>query len=158
LLYLTPEGIDWDLRGFLDALEGDDAASIVNACEFYGGDLLADIGASSPEFEEWLSEQRECLRRSMIERLTSALDGGATLSSAVRSLCARRLLTIDPCNERAYQTQMTEAAEQGDHARLHYLFERCERQLMSEFGVGSSDDTRALYSRLSQSLNSHPPQ
>lgn len=157
LVYLMPDGIDWDLREFLDALESEDEASIVSACEFYGGDLLADIGASSPEFEEWLSEQRERLRGTLIEKLAGALGDDTILSPAARSLCARKLLAVDPCNEQAFQTLMTEAAEQGDHARLRHLFERCERQLMNEFGVGSSAGTRGLYSQLSRNLHSHPP-
>lgn len=156
LVYLTPNGIDWDLHEFLDALDGDDEASIVSACELYGGDLLADIGASSPEFEEWLSDQRERLRGALIEKLVGAL-GDMVLSPAGRGLCAHKLLAIDPCNEQAFQILMTEAAEQGDHARLHHLFARCERQLMNEFGVGSSDGTRGLYSQLSRNLHSHPP-
>lgn len=157
LVYLTPEGIDWDLREFLGALEGDDVASLVRVCELYGGDLLADIGASSAEFEEWLSGQRERLRGALIERLMSALDAGEALAPAIRSVCAHKLLAVDPYNERAFQTLMTEAAEQGDHARLRHLFERCERQLMAEFGVASSADTRGLYAQLSLGMNSHPP-
>ena len=157
LVYLTPDGIDCDLRGFLDTAEGDDVEALVSACELYGGELLADIGASSAEFEEWLAGQRERLRSGLIERLTGALNDGAGLSPAMRSLCAHKLLGVDPCNERAFQALMTEAAEQGDHARLRHLFERCERQLMSEFGVGSSADTRGLYAELSRGLGSPPP-
>jgi DNA-binding SARP family transcriptional activator len=156
LVYLMQHGIDWDLHDFLDALDGDDEASIVSACELYGGDLLADIGASSPEFEEWLSDQRERLRSALIEKLVGAL-ADSSLSPPARGLCAHKLLAIDPCNEQAFQILMTEAAEQGDHARLHHLFARCERQLMNEFGVGISDGTRGLYSQLSRNLHSHPP-
>jgi DNA-binding SARP family transcriptional activator len=156
LVYLMPHEIDWDLPELLEALEGDDEASIVSACELYGGDLLADIGASSPEFEEWLYDQRERLRGTLIEKLVGALCD-VSLSAAARGLCAHRLLAIDPCNEQAYQRLMTEAAEQGDHARLHNLFERCERQLMNEFGVGSSAGTRGLYSELARNLPSLPP-
>lgn len=157
LVYLMPDGIDWDLREFLDALDGEEEASIVAACESYGGDLLADIGESSPEFEEWLSGQRERLRGTLIERLVGALGDDTILSPAARTLCAHKLLAVDPCNEQAFRTLMTEAAEQGDHTRLRHLFERCERQLMTEFGVGISAGTRGLYSQLSRNLHAHPP-
>lgn len=157
LVYLATEGIDWDLRDFLDALEGDDEASLTRACDLYGGELLADIGAASAEFEEWLSEQRETLRSPFVDRLTAALHDGAALSPAARSVCARKLLTLDPCNEQAFQVLMTEAAGQGDLARLQHLFERCERQLMNELGVGTSDDTRGLYSQLARDLHAHMP-
>lgn len=157
LVYLTPEGIDWDLAGFLEALDGDDEPSLTKACELYGGELLAEIGASSAEFEEWLSEQRETLRSPFIEKLTAALAEDSGFSPAGRSLCARKLLALDPCNEQAFQALMTEAAEQRDIARLQHLFERCERQLKNEFGIGSSDDTRGLYAQLSRNLGLHMP-
>lgn len=157
LVYLMPDDVGWDLRDFLLAIEGDGEASIVAACEAYGGDLLADIGASSPEFEEWLSEQRERLRGVLIEKLTGALGEDSILSPAARSLCAHKLLAVDPCNEQAFRALMADAAEQGDHSRLRHLFERCERQLMNEFGVGISAGTRGLYSQLSRNLHSHPP-
>ena len=157
LVYLTPESVDWDLRDFLDALESDDEGALTRACELYGGELLADIGGSSVEFEEWLSEQRERLRSPFIEKLTAALQDEAALSPAERGPCARKLLTLDPCNEQAFQTLMTEAAEQGDLARLQHLFERCEPQLMNEFGVGISSDTRGLYSELARNLHARTP-
>lgn len=157
LIYLAPNAVEWDLHEFLDALQGEDEASIVGACHSYGGDLLADIGASSPEFEEWLLEQRERLRSALIDKLTGALGSEKKLSPAARALCARKLLSVDPCNELAFQTLMTEAAEQGDHARLHHLYRRCQRQLRDEFGVGISDGTRGLYSQLSRGLAAAPP-
>lgn len=149
LIYLVHYEVEWDLPRFLAALEGNDQESILRACEFYSGDLLADIGPSSEEFEEWLSDQRDRLRSRLIEKLSAAINGDIDMTLGGRSLCARKLLTLDPCNEQAFQVLMIEAAEHGDHARVHELFERCERELMNEFGVRSSADTLGLYMQLS---------
>lgn len=157
LVYLMPEGMDWDLRGFLAALEGRDEESLTQACALFAGDLLADIGGASVEFEEWLSEQRENLRMLLAEKLAAALQDDAALSPTGRGQCARKLLTLDPCNELAFQTLMTEAAEHGDLTRLQHLFERCERLLMNEFGVDMSADTRGLYFELARGIHAHAP-
>lgn len=150
LIYLVMDGVEWDLPKFLFALDCTDEQAIVRACELYSGDLLADIGASSDAFEEWLSEQRDRLRSAYIDKVGGAIAGEVEMTAGARSRCARKLLAIDPCNEQAYQALMMEAADHGDIARVHELFERCERQLMSELGVRSSAGTRGLYSQLAR--------
>ncbi|KFB09259.1 AfsR/SARP family transcriptional regulator [Nitratireductor basaltis] len=155
LVHLTPSPVAWDLEDFLNACDHYDEQSLLVLCSSYGGDLLADIGASSTEFEDWMQEQRSRLRGQLLAQLSRALDD-EEISPETRTVCARKLLTVDPCNERAFQVLMEEAAHNGDMMRLQQLYERCERQLMNEFGVRSSSDTRQLYARLANG-GLHPP-
>lgn len=147
LVYVEPDQIAWDLRSYLSACRNYDEVSLNLLCSTYGGELLADIGASSAEFEDWMQEQRSSLRGQLLAQLSRALEDNS-LSSETRTNCARKMLTVDPCSERAFQVLMKEAADNGDLLRVQQLFERCERQLMNEFGVRSSSDTRQLYMRL----------
>ncbi len=148
LVFLVPDRVDWDLRNFLAASDTYNEASLATLCSTYGGDLLADISASSAEFEDWMQEQRSRLRGQLMAQLARALDDNK-ISTELRTNCARKMLTVDPCNERAFQVLMEEAAGNGDLLRVQQLYERCERQLLNEFGVRSSSDTRQLYMRLS---------
>lgn len=148
LVRLDPDGVEWDLRGLLQALDDDDEAAIAEVCRLYSGDLLADLPDSGAEFEEWLSEQRVLLRERVINKLIGALDSLSNFSSQLRSHSARKLLTVDPGNECAFQFLMREAAEHGDYARLRQIYAKCERYLMNEFGVSSSHQTRSLYMQL----------
>lgn len=148
LVYLNLDDVQFDLHEFLLTLESDDEAMIVQACDLYTGDLLSDISASSAEFEDWLSAERDMLRNLYIDRIVGALNGDTDLSAGSRGYCARKLLSVDPYNEQAFRILMIEAADNGDFARLRQIYERCEHRLMSELGVSSSSHTKSLYSQL----------
>lgn len=148
LVHVDPSHLSWDLAEVVDALDGNDGAAVAALCKFYGGDLLSDIAESSEEFEDWLSEQRAQLRDAMVEKLVCALDGTIHVSPSLRLACARKLLTIDASNEQAFRLLMTEAAENGDYARVRQIFQRYERNTMEEFGVAGSPHTRALFKQL----------
>lgn len=148
LVRLDVSGIEWDLYELLKALSGEGEVALADVCRLYNGDLLADIPESGAEFEDWLTEQRVLLRESVIAKLAESLGAGGTLSSQLRSKCARKLLSIDPGNEQAFQTLMREAADNGDYARLRQIYAKCEQYLMKEFGVAISHKTRSLYAQL----------
>ncbi len=148
LVHVDPSRLNWDLATVIKALKGNEPADISLLCEYYGGDLLADIAESSEPFEDWLAERRAQLRESVIEKLELALVGAIEVSPALRTSCAHKLLTIDASNEQAFRLLMMEAAKQRDFARLQQIFQRYERNLMEEFGVVGSAHTRALYAQL----------
>lgn len=148
LVRLDVNGIDWDLYDLLKAISGTDEPSMDEVCRLYSGDLLADIPESGAEFEDWLTEQRVLLRESVVTKLAESLAAGATASPQLRSKCARKLLSIDPANECAFQYLMKEAADHGDYARLRQIYAKCEQYLMKEFGVAISQQTRSLYAQL----------
>lgn len=148
LVRLDVNGIEWDLYDLLKALASNDGAALADVCRLYSGDLLADIPESGAEFEDWLTEQRVILRESVVTKLVESLAAGATVSSQLRSKCARKLLSIDLGNEFAFQYLMKEAADHGDYARLRQIYAKCEQYLMKEFGVAISHQTRSLYALL----------
>lgn len=148
LVRLDVNGIEWDLYDLLKALSRSDEAALADVCRLYSGDLLADIPESGAEFEDWLTEQRVLLRESVVNKLADCLVGPATISQQLRSKCARKLLSIDPGNEGAFQYLMKEAADHGDYARLRQIYAKCEQYLMKEFGVAISHQTRSLYAQL----------
>jgi len=157
-VFLAPApGVRWDLVELLAGLDGPGTRTPLELARIYGGDLLPDLGESAPEFEDWLTLNREYLRGRLIERLTWAISDHGPTGDGDRLACAQRLLTIDPCNEQAYRVLMIKAAEAGNLQRLHGLYEQCEQRLHEQMGVRASAEIHALYSSLLQSLTSRVP-
>ncbi|NJS15146.1 MAG: hypothetical protein HC788_11675 [Sphingopyxis sp.] len=130
---------------------GRNAAS--EMCRRYTGELLSNLNDGGSVFEEWLVEQREEMRGMLIDRVTEVFDAHDALADPKAVSCARHLLAIDVANEPAFRILMLEAAHKSDPARLHQLYERCEREMHREFGVSVSSQTRELYERLAGKLN-----
>jgi DNA-binding SARP family transcriptional activator len=143
--------IGWDLRDFL--------VLIANKTEDvslgrYPGDLLADLDDTGPDYEDWLSEQRNGLRARFIDRLAEGLTSPswARKSASARGALAHEILAVDPCNEEAYRVLMMEAAANRNAARLEQIFQKCESELRSELGIPISLETRTLYVGLMRTL------
>ncbi len=137
-----------DLRDVMEVLQTGASSHPLALVHAYKGELLADIGTSSPAFEEWLSETRERLNTEVADQLRSVLTSAHSVSPQNKSACARHLIKLDPCSEEAYMYLMREAAEQGNLSRVQSLFESCMRNLRNELGVPASDSLLNLHSEL----------
>ena len=114
------------------------------AAQLYEGDFLAD-----DPYAEWAGETREYLRMAAIEAqcrqvaLYAARDDHGTAS-----LVARRVLSVDPCNEPVHRQLMLSYARSGqDHLAL-LQFHRCREALWAAFRIGPAPETVALYESL----------
>lgn len=122
----------------------------VRLCKLYDGDLLADLGGSSEDFEDWLSSQRNELLLKAVDGIASGIQPDSPLSHADRALCARRLLELDPYREDALCVLMEEAAERRHLGRVSQLYTSMRTMLADELGVEPSPETRAFYQSLMQ--------
>src|SRR2546430_466057 len=99
-LGVSEEGLGCDVREFETALE---AGRAEQALELYGGGLLNGLHVSGvPEFERWLDEERERLRRRACEAaqlLTERETAAGNQVGAAR--WARRLTELSPFDETA---------------------------------------------------------
>jgi DNA-binding SARP family transcriptional activator/tetratricopeptide (TPR) repeat protein len=108
------------------ALRSGDQQALASAVSTYAGDLLpADI------YEEWLDARRQHLRLRQAD--------------ALRQLGRwEDLVALDPTDEEAHVRLMTSLATAGDvHGALRQ-FERLDKALASELGVGPGAAARAL--------------
>lgn len=107
-----------------------DAAGAARAADAYGGPLLPD-----DLYEQWTQDERDRLRilYARLLRLTGRWE---------------ELLTEDPADEEAHLALIRRHAGQGErHAALRQ-FERMDRSLRREHGVGPSAEALACVARL----------
>ncbi len=122
-----------------------DASSDVLA----GVDL--DIGG---EMAAWLSRRREragaLARQGLIDRLGAA-EGRADWPHALD--LAEQLLALEPTAEEAHRRLMRLHYLAGDRAAALRVFERCQRVLQQELGVGPSSETLSLRATVAASAS-----
>ena len=124
------------------------------ALDLYQGEFLAGVSVSdAPEFDEWLTLQRERLRLALAQALQAALkgyvqNGPAAASPAAGIALARRLLELDPWNEDAHRALMALLARDGQRGAALSHYAACRRVLADELGVDPSPETAALAARL----------
>jgi DNA-binding SARP family transcriptional activator len=112
------------------ALAGEDAAAAGQALALYGGELLP-----ADRYEEWAEDRREHLARIHLDLLRR--DGRW-----------EAVLDVDASDERAHVALMRRHAASGDrHAALRQ-FERLNRALRQDLGVGPGPEASALRDRL----------
>lgn len=145
--------VRWDLVEFLSRLASQDSLNDLHG--LYAGELLADLGYSGTDFEDWLTEQRYQLRNRFIDKLATAMamSEWTEMPGASRRTYAYDILAVDPCNEEAYRVLMLDAASSRNLARLEHLYQSCERNLANELGVDASVETRTLYTGLVRTLS-----
>ncbi|HEY3010820.1 MAG TPA: BTAD domain-containing putative transcriptional regulator [Micromonosporaceae bacterium] len=116
------------------------------ACQLYDGDFLAD-----DPYAEWACPVRERLRLDAVDiqsRLVEIYIARGDHGPA--ALLARRILAIDPCNERVHCSLMTCYAATGLRHLALAQYVRLATALRDTFQVRPSAETSALYQSLRQ--------
>ncbi len=118
----------------------DDLAQVVNR---YQGELLPGC------FDEWLLPLRQGLQRAVmvtIEQLTTLLEYQRAYRAGIDY--ARRLLALDPLEEKSYQRLMRLHVLDGDYPSALRVYQACAATLRRELDVAPDAETQALYERL----------
>lgn len=122
------------------------------AIEFYQGELLEGFHLSaSPDFDDWLTLQREQLHRRAIDTLEQLLlnsQAAGNLSALISH--ARALLRWEPWRENAHRALIFALALSGERDAALAQFERCKKVLAAELGVAPSAETIALYEQIAE--------
>ncbi|HXI63150.1 MAG TPA: BTAD domain-containing putative transcriptional regulator [Gemmatimonadales bacterium] len=132
-----------DVRAFDGAL---DAGQTEQALELYGGGLLTGLHVPGvPEFERWLDEEREDLRRRAC-RAAQVLSEGAEAAGRVTDAVAwaRRLTDLSPFDETALRRLVELLDRGGDRAGAVRAYGEFERRLERDLEVEPSSETHAL--------------
>jgi DNA-binding SARP family transcriptional activator/predicted ATPase len=127
-----------------------EARLLHEAVELYAGDYLEGFYVrDAPDFEEWLSVQRERLRQLAEAALyTLARHHTARGSYAAGVACTSRLLALEPWHEEFHQQMMLLLALSGQRTAALRQYEVCRQVLSEEMGVEPDEATVQLYRRI----------
>lgn len=112
------------------------------AVEIYQGDFLGERG------EEWAREQREWLRAKMMHALGHLMQHANDIDDAPAAIGhARRMLELDPAEERAFQAMILVHGRRAELDQVNYWYELCIGRLARELDVAPQEETRRLLLR-----------
>jgi DNA-binding SARP family transcriptional activator/predicted ATPase len=120
------------------------------AVELYRGDFLEGFSiADSPAFDEWVSLNREWLRRLVTEALHRLAAWHEQAAQYERGLeHAWRQVEMDPCREQAHRQVMRLLALSGQRSAALTQYETCRRLLAEQLDVEPATETTNLYEQI----------
>jgi DNA-binding SARP family transcriptional activator/TolB-like protein len=127
------------------------------ALELYTGDFLDGFFLSgAPDFERWVDDQREDLRRMAVEAAwTLARRALGSGSRADAGHWARRAFGLRPLDEDALRRLLRLKDEIGDRQGALQAYERFAERLAEEFEAEPAPETQALVSAIRGRLAVH---
>jgi len=141
-LAVAPDRIRCDAASLWDAL---DAGQAEKALELYRGPLLPGLYVeAAPAFEEWLEQERDRLRRAVLEAASAQSARLETEDAAAAVALLRRALEIAPEDEAALRRLLRILDARGDRAGALAAYEAFARRLARELDVEPAPETAAL--------------
>ena len=140
---VDPSILTCDAAAFEAAL---DAADRERALALYAGDLLPGLHVGgAPDFDEWVSAERERLRQ-LAAQAAASLSDGAMTNNALRDAVgwARRAFELAPFDEAEFRRYATALERTGDRGTALRAFEVFAERLQREVGVDPCEATTAL--------------
>jgi DNA-binding SARP family transcriptional activator len=136
------------------------AAELRDAARRWRGEFLDGFSVlEAPEFDAWVSVQREALRESIghvLDRLSQMEIEGGEFAEAMVSV--RRWLTVSPWNEEAHRRVMRLHLRAGDRSAALRAYETCRQVLGLELHVAPAPETEALADEIRASATAAPEQ
>ncbi len=152
------ERVETDCAGITAACERGDVNALAMHMDAVDGTLLTGFDGLSPDFDQWLRVERarHC------ERIVGGVlaQGPRLLAEATSSdlqAILRGLDMLEPANEVVARLGMEADDRDGDLAGLHRRYRRLSVDLQREFGARPSEETRALFARLTALDAARPP-
>jgi DNA-binding SARP family transcriptional activator len=145
-LALDSAYLDTDLQSLRNALDAQNRTTLQSGLAHYRGDLLEGFDARSSAFDEWLSAERQTLRRQVTEALQrlGALCSAQQDDEGALAACIR-LIALEPLNEAAHRNLMQLHARRGSFAEALRQYRVCRDALRRELDVAPEPATEALY-------------
>jgi DNA-binding SARP family transcriptional activator/Tfp pilus assembly protein PilF len=134
--------------------------SLISTLDLYRGDFLEGFAlADSPQFEDWITTERERYRLLAIRgftHLARLYENQRHYTAALNAL--RRALAFDPLQEDLQRLALQLHYLNGDRAGAVRQFELLRKLLDQEMGVPPMPETRALYDAIiTDTLTISPP-
>jgi DNA-binding SARP family transcriptional activator/predicted ATPase len=152
----NPASDAWiDVAAFSDLVQArapspETLRQLEQAVELYRGDFLDGFSvADSPAFDEWVSLNREWLRRRFMEalhRLAARYEQSRDYERGLKH--AWRQVELDPCREQAHRQLMRLLAFSGQRSAALAQYETCCHLLAEELDVEPAAETTNLYEEI----------
>jgi DNA-binding SARP family transcriptional activator len=139
---LDAEAVTVDVALLEGARADGTTQGLERAAALYKGEFLAGFNLNEQAFEEWRAVERERLSALAVEALTGLVDRQAP-EAAIAT--ARRLLAIDPSQERMHRALMKLLLGEGQRAAALKQYQICVDWFERELGVEPEEETRQLY-------------
>jgi DNA-binding SARP family transcriptional activator/predicted ATPase len=140
-----PTALTTDAILFGDLAAQEETESLEQAIALYGGELLDGFEVAAPEFEGWVTAERERFRELALEAMTRLLDHHLSMGAVEPGVrMAARLLAADPLQERVHRTLMELYCRQGRHGAALRQYRTCADLLAKELGIEPDATTKAL--------------
>ncbi|MGB9754937.1 MAG: SARP family transcriptional regulator [Roseiflexus castenholzii] len=113
----------------------------------YTGPLLSGLELdTSPEFEQWLFQQRERFERIQLDMWRRIVDGYTYIGDFPRAIAAvEHALSMDALSEELHRKAMWLYAKTGRRSEAIRQFAHCASLLKHELGIEPDADTATLY-------------
>jgi len=145
LVSVDPAAFEVDALRFAELGSYDNPAELRRAAALYNGDLLDDLDARDPVFDDWLRDERQRYRELMVAVLRKLL---AYETGASAIAIAQRILALDPLQEEGHRMLMRLHAEAGDVAMALRQYDICCATLKRELDITPSPETEALHRQI----------
>lgn len=142
-LTLDPERLSCDVAEFEKYLDAGDPRLALN---LYRGDLLAAFHVSDAvEFERWLDQEREYLRRRALGAALTLAQEEEMRGGALRAVrWASRALEISPYDEGALRRLLRLLEGAGDRAEAIHEYDAFARRLAADLSLAPAPETASL--------------
>ncbi len=122
------------------------AKALQNALDAYQGDFLADFTLSdAPQFDEWVLQTREQIRRQVVAAYNKLGQYAlATSDVEVGIAIAQRWLQVDRLDEAAHTLLIQLLLAAGEVREAVAQYDQCAELLRTELGIAPPDALKAL--------------
>jgi predicted ATPase/DNA-binding SARP family transcriptional activator len=120
---------------------------LAEAVQRYSGPFLYDFALpTSPEFDQWVGQERQHWQRRYLDGLALLVDGYGRAGAYPQAIeAAQKALSADEAAEDMHRKLIMLYAAIGDRAAALRQFERCALALERQLGVSPLPETRAAY-------------
>ncbi len=146
---LDPERIWCDVRALDDLVSERAVASLSQAADLAGGELLSGFELAEAEFADWLGEARARMKGRAEEVLSALAEQQAqTGDSEAAIVAAQRLVALDPLREDGHRLLMRLFHQTGRRNDALRQYQACCDVVRDTLDVEPEPETTALYERI----------
>jgi DNA-binding SARP family transcriptional activator/TolB-like protein len=144
-IQLVPELVETDTAILEGLLSRPDIESLETAADLLRGEFASGLHVNEDPFEEWIANERRRisdLAISALERLLRHYENQNDYDRA--AAIARKLLVIDPLQERVHRSLMRALSHQERFESALQQYKTCQDLLRKELDIAPGDETVSL--------------